>query len=237
MSRIAVVMQPHWLPYLGYFQLVAGADVFIFLDDVQFARRTWQCRNRILDAGQEVALEARVKKLPLQTPIRDIGLDDSVPWRERHLEQLRAAYAGRPGFADGMALMTAHYGREIDGSLSAMNRALIEEVSRRAGLSADFVLASDLNRGGRRSDHVVELCRAVGADLYFSPAGAADYIAEDGAFAAAGLPVVFQSFVARPYRQAHGDEFIPYMSFVDALMNVGWAGMPELVAHPRPEVP
>jgi hypothetical protein len=234
MSRVCVVMQPHWLPYLGYFQLAAASDVFIFLDDVQFARRTWQCRNRILDHGQEVFLEARVKKLPLQTPICEIELDDSVAWRAQHLEQIRAAYAGRPGFSDGMALMEAHYGREIDGHLSALNRTLIEEVSRRCGLTTEFVLASDLSCGGRRSDHVVELCRAVGADLYFSPAGARDYIAEDGAFERAGLPVAFQSFMARPYPQAHDGEFVPYMSFVDALTNVGWDGLPALVACEKP---
>ena len=234
MSRVCVVMQPHWLPYLGYFQLAAASDVFVFLDDVQFARRTWQCRNRILDQGREVFLEARVKKLPLQTPILDIQLDDSVAWRAQHLDQIRAAYAGRPGFADGMALMEAHYGRESDGSLSALNRALIEDVSRRCGLTSEFVLASDLGCGGRRSDHVVELCRAVGADLYYSPAGARDYIAEDGAFEAAGLPVAFQSFAARPYPQAHDGEFIPYMSFVDALMNVGWDGFATLIAQDKP---
>jgi hypothetical protein len=55
-KRTAAIMQPTYLPYLGYFHLIAEADVFIFLDDVQFARRSWQSRNRILGAGGEVML-------------------------------------------------------------------------------------------------------------------------------------------------------------------------------------
>ena len=60
--RTAAIMQPTWLPYLGYFQLIAAADVFVFLDDVQFARRSWQSRNRILRNGEEHLLTASVRK-------------------------------------------------------------------------------------------------------------------------------------------------------------------------------
>ncbi len=113
-----------------------------------------------------------------------------------------------------------------------------EPAARRPGSSGRplrlRLLRGFLGAAAAELHHVVELCRAVGADLYFSPAGARDYIAEDGAFEAAGLPVAFQSFAARPYPQAHEGEFVPYMSFVDALMNVGWEGLAALVAYEKP---
>ena len=69
MSRVAAIMQPTYLPYLGYFQLIAAADVLVFLDDVQFARRTWQQRNRILGAAGEVMLSVPVQKAEREAAI------------------------------------------------------------------------------------------------------------------------------------------------------------------------
>ena len=228
-SRTAAIMQPTWLPYLGYFQLIAAADVFIFLDDVQFARRSWQSRNRILNpAGEEQMLTVPVKKADRDTPIAAIEIDDSQPWRPKHLNALRHAYAARPRFAEGQAFLEEQLALHVNGRLSDLTCGLIETAAGHMGLTTPFVRASALACPGHRSDHLLALCQAVGADAYLSPTGSADYMEEDGVFAAAGFPVRFKAFDMREYPQGR-EGFTPYMGFIDALMNVGWAGMPALV--------
>jgi hypothetical protein len=227
MSRTAAIMQPTYLPYLGYFHLIAASDVFVFLDDVQFARRSWQQRNRILGAAGEVMLSVPVKKTERDAAICDIEIFDGEPWREKHLASARHAYARRPFFAEGMAFLEAELGRPT-AKLADLNCGLIEAAAGRLGLVREFVRASTLGAGGQRSEHLLAVCRAVSATGYLSPMGSADYMEEDGVFRAAGFPARFQPFVEIPYEQGRGG-FTPYMAFIDAVMNLGWAGTRALV--------
>lgn len=221
-------MQPTYLPYLGYFHLIAEVDVFVFLDDVQFARRSWQSRNRILGAGGEIMLTVPVKKHDRDTPVCGIEIADDQPWREKHLASIRHAYAGRPGAAEGLAFLEDLLRRHVDGKLADLNIDIVQAAAAELGLGATFVRASSLGAGGKRSDHLLELCRAVGAESYLSPAGSADYMEQDDVFRAAGFPARFQAFVQVDYPQRRKD-FVPYMSFVDALMNLGWSGLKDLI--------
>ncbi|WP_411286432.1 WbqC family protein [Phenylobacterium sp.] len=227
MSRKAAIMQPTYLPYLGYFHLIAQADVFVFLDDVQFARRSWQQRNRIAGAGGEVMLSVPVQKTDRDTAIRDIQVSDAEPWREKHLASVRHAYGRRPFFAEGMAFLEAHLTAPTTG-LADLNCALIRATAERLELTTEFVRSGELGVPGHRSDHLLAICRAVGATDYLSPMGSADYMEDDGVFRNAGFPARFQPFVAVAYPQGAAD-FTPYLAFIDAVMNVGWTGTKEIL--------
>jgi hypothetical protein len=231
MTRTAAIMQPTYLPYLGYFHLIAAADVFVFLDDVQFARRSWQQRNRIQAAGAEVMLSVPVQKTERDAPIRDIEVAEAEPWREKHLASIRHAYARRPHFAEGMAFLEAELGRPTT-RLADLNCGLIESAARKLGLAPQFVRAGALGAPGQRSEHLLAICRAVEATDYLSPEGSHDYMDDDGLFAAAGFPVRFQGFVEVAYPQGH-EPFTPYMAFIDAVMNLGWEGTAALIARMR----
>lgn len=223
----AAIMQPTYLPYLGYFHLIAASDVFVFLDDVQFARRSWQQRNRIFGASGEVMLTVPVQRAEREAPISDIRLCDS-PWREKHLASIRHTYGKRPFFAEGMAFLETRLGAE---TLADLNCGLIEAAARRMGLTTEFIRASTLGTDGHRSDHLLAICRAVGATDYLSPMGSHAYMEADGVFAASAFSVRFQPFVAIPYPQ--GRAFVPYMAFIDAVMNLGWEGTADLIDRMR----
>lgn len=227
-ARTAAIMQPTYLPYLGYFQLMAASDVFVFLDDVQFARRSWQSRNRILTAQGELMLTVPVKKHDRDTAIFAICIDDGQAWREKHLAAIRHAYGKRPFFAEGFDFMAEHLAREPDGALAELTCGMAQAAAKRMGLKTEFARASDLAAPGARSEHLLAICRAVGAEAYVSPVGSADYMEEDGVFAAAGFPARFQPFRSTEYPQGR-TPFTPYMGFVDALMNVGWEGLKALL--------
>ncbi|WP_296457951.1 WbqC family protein [Phenylobacterium sp.] len=222
-------MQPTYLPYLGYFHLIAASDVFVFLDDVQFARRSWQQRNRISGAAGEVMLSVPVQKADRDAAISEIRLSDAEPWREKHLAGVRHAYARRPHFAEGMAFLEEQLARPAAG-LADLNCGLIEAAAEKLGLMREFVRASTLGAPGHRSDHLLAICRAVGATDYLSPMGSHDYMQDDGVFAAAAFPARFQGFVEIPYDQGR-QPFTPYMAFLDAVMNLGWAGTAALIGR------
>ena len=225
----AAIMQPTYLPYLGYFQLMAASDVFVFLDDVQFARRSWQSRNRILTANGELMLTVPVKKHDRDTPISAIEIDDSQGWRDKHLAAMRHAYGKRPVFEEGFAFVSEQLANHRDGKLADLTCGMAVAAAQRMGLAPRFARASELGAAGARSEHLLAICQAVGASAYVSPMGSSDYMEEDGVFAAARFPARFQSFVQVDYPQGQG-EFAPFMGFVDGLMNVGWSGMRALVS-------
>jgi hypothetical protein len=229
MTVTAAIMQPTYLPYLGYFQLMAASDVFVFLDDVQFARRSWQSRNRILTANGELMLTVPVRKHDRDTAISDIEIDDSQGWRDKHLTAMRHAYGKRPGFAEGFAFVSEQLALHPGGKLADLTCGMAVAAAARMGLTPRFARASELGADGARSEHLLAICRAVEATQYVSPMGSADYMEEDGVFAAAAFPARFLAFQPASYPQG-SDAFTPFMGFVDALMNVGWSGMAALVS-------
>lgn len=224
---VCAIMQPTWLPYLGYFHLIAQADVFVFLDDVQFARRSWQQRNRILTRQGELMLTVPVKGQDRDAALSAVQVDDAQPWRAKQLNAIRHAYAARPFFAEGFAFVEAQLASP-ETHLAALNAGLIEAAAANLRLTPKFVRASALSCGGARSDHLLNICRAVGATHYLSPMGSAAYMATDGVFERSEIPVRFQSFVEIPYDQGR-TPFVPFMGFIDAVMNLGWEGTAALV--------
>ena len=234
MTTVAI-MQPTYLPYLGYFELMAQADVFVLLDDVQFERRSWQSRNRIFGAAGEVMLTVPVKKHAQDTLIRDIEIAYDQPWREKHLASVRHAYGARPHVGAVEALLNSAFSAE-PSALALLNAHLIEAAAKSVGIDTTIAKASDLGCGGKRSEHLLAICRALGATRYLSTLGSQDYLEADGVFAAAGLPVAYHSYAPTPYPQGRTD-FAPYMAFIDAVANLGWDGLAALqgTTIPPPE--
>jgi hypothetical protein len=226
-TRKVAIMQPTYLPYLGYLDLIQRAHIFVFLDDCQFDRRSWQQRNRILARHGEEMLSVPVKKRPVETEIREMEIDESQPWRRDHFVAIRRAYLGRPGFEDGWAFIQAGLKPKPGGKLADVTIGLIETAADKLGFTAERVRSSALLCGGQRSEHSLAILRKLGADLYLSPSGSREYIEADGVLATAGVPVRYLSYAPIAYPQGR-DGFTPYMGFIDALMNLGWAG---LAAH------
>ena len=223
---IVAIMQPTYLPYLGYFELIAQSDVFVLLDDVQFERRSWQSRNRIFGAAGEVTLTVPVKKHARETLIRDVEIAYDQAWTQKHLDSMAHAYRARPHGAEAFDFLAEQL-RAEPVQLAALNQAIIVEASHRLGIETRIVSASDSVFDGKRSEHLLQICRAFDATGYLSTAGSSDYLEADGVFAKAGLPVRYHSHTPRPYPQGRAD-FTPFMAFIDAVANLGWGG---LAAH------
>lgn len=219
MTTIAI-MQPTYLPWIGYFGMVDRADVFVFLDSVQFARRSWQQRNRIKSANGEQMLTVPVlSKGARDQTIADVHVDCGSRFADKHRRAIEHALGKAPYFKDhaGGLSDVLNVGHE---RLADLNIELITWISAALGISSRFVRSTQLDVQGVKAELLADICQALEADVYLSAPGSRDYIEESDAFDGRGITVRYHDYEHPTYPQLHG-AFAPYMSTIDLLFNVG----------------
>jgi len=215
------IMQPTYLPWSGYFNLISQVDRFVFLDDVQFEKQSWQTRNRILLQGQECLISVPVRKTRRNTLIREVLINNGSGWRRKHWLTLRTAYAGTPFGEEALALLEPVFNGEPPERLSEFNQAIILRIAQALSLSTTFVRASDLQCGEARSKHLIEILRKLECDEYLSPRGSAAYLEEDNFVTLSEISLLFQEFQPAPYKQFRSKDFISHLSIIDVIANIG----------------
>jgi hypothetical protein len=219
MSRRAAVMQPTYLPWLGYFDLIDQSDVFVFLDTVQFTKQSWQQRNRVKTPQGAAWLTVPVHQ-SLGQKITDVGIREPEKFRHKHWSSIVANYGRTPFWAAVSPRFKALYEQPID-KLCELNIAIIQAIADELKLTTLFVRTSELPPiEGHKADMLVNLCRYLEVDVYLSPMGARDYLTDDAAFTAAQQRLEFHVYQHPTYPQLFG-EFVPYMCALDALFNAG----------------
>lgn len=219
MTAVVCIHQPDFAPWLGFFHRLLRCDVFVVLDNVQFLRQGWHHRDKIRLGDREHWLTVPVLKTGRYTQtIAETEIDDGADWRRKHLGTLASAYGKAPHFDTVMPWLEALY-RRNDRSLMAFNMAVLAGMQEMLGLTVPTFLASRLPVSGTGSARLVSIVRAVGGDGYLTGTGARDYL-DEAAFAAAGIGVRWQRFSHPAHRQC-GEGFLPGLSTLDALFNVG----------------
>ena len=218
-ARTAVVLQPSYLPWLGYLAQVQRSDVFVIYDDVQFDKHGWRNRNRVKTAQAAQWLTVPVCTTGQLKPTnREIEIDNKQPWRKKHLATLRQSYARAPYFAQMMptfeALLEQEWHRLID-----VNVACFDAINHLLGLKREVRFSSELGIEGHGAERLVAICKKLNADCFYEGAAGRDYI-DDNLFTSAGIAIEYQNYEHPVYPQLHGD-FIPYLSVVDLLFNCG----------------
>jgi hypothetical protein len=215
-------MQPTYLPWLGYFDLMDQADAFVFLDDVQFSRQSWQQRNRIrAPQGLEWLSVPVVTSSRQGQSIREVEIVDPPAFVARHRGKLEARYRTAPHFdAFAPRLFATLEAGAADGHLAELNTRLIKMLAEQNGVRMPRLLSScEIDSGPGRVERLVTICRALGADRYLSPLGSAGYLADaEDDFRRAGIDLVFHGYAHPSYPQLHSP-FLPYASIVDLLFN------------------
>lgn len=219
-GRTVAIMQPTYLPWIGYFDMMEQCDLFLFLDCVQFDRRSWQQRNRIKTANGETWLTVPVlSKGRRDQKICDVEIERGGDFPAKHVRTLQHAYgraqARTPHLEDFSAVL-----EEPRTHLADLNVALIEHLRGAFGIATPTVRSSTLDGAGQRVERLVSLCEAVGATTYLSPRGSHGYIEEDNRFGKHGIELRYHAYEHPTYRQLHGD-FVSHMSAVDLVLNEG----------------
>lgn len=215
------IMQPTYLPWPGYFNLIAQVDIFVFLDDVQFEKRSWQSRNRVLLNSSSHWLTVPVKLNSRSQKINSVLIDEEQNWREKHRLLLNHAYARNP-FKHQITELVELICDDSLKYLADLNIELIKACAKNLCLNTTFLSASEINAGGKRSEHLLNICRKLGCTEYLSPIGSADYLKEDGLFTNSEVRLSFQNFAPKSYVQLGSSDFISHLSIVDVIANMSW---------------
>lgn len=231
---IAAIMQPTFLPWIGYFDLIDQADIFVFLDTVQFEKQSWQQRNRVrTPKGLEwLTIPVFITGRFGQT-IREVEIKaDAFP--DKQIKTLQQHYSKTPYFNDYWPELEAILLSAKEGKfLAKLNMAIICWLAGRLGISSRFVLASDLNVEDHRSERLVGILKNIGADRYLSPVGSMAYLIQDReVFSRAGIPILLHTFVHPEYTQRYAP-FEIGASAIDMLFNEGATGTAGLMRSGR----
>lgn len=219
------IMQPTYIPWLGYFDLINKSNYFVFYDDVQFVKQSWQSRNKIKAGVEEQILTVPIKKTAHFSDlfIKDVKLDNEKPWCSKHLKSIQQNYSKAKYFDEIFPQIEPVYFQNYD-SLAEFNIHMITLLSRIMGIETKFMKSSEINISkGTKEDGIIAICKFLKANNYISPKGAFSYLNNDVAerkFSANNILVYFQNFKVNTYSQ-RGKNFIPYLSSLDALFNIG----------------
>jgi hypothetical protein len=217
---IVSINQPAYLPWLGYFERIAQSDLHIVLDHVQFEKNSFTNRNkaRTKEGSTWLTVPLATKGRFGDLAIHTLEFAANDPWRKKHWATIRMNYARAPFFSRYAPAYEALYAREWTGFMP-MVRAFLEQHLRDLGISTPLRYSSELGIGGAKSELVLNLCRAVGADEYLSGAMGRNYL-DESAFTAAGLTVRYQDYAHPHYAQCQPG-FEPYMGVLDLIFNHG----------------
>lgn len=222
------ISQSNYIPWRGYFDLIASVDRFVLYDTVQFTKNDWRNRNLIkTQAGPQwlsIPVGANIHRT-----IQDVALPQT-PWRSKHWKSLVAAYAKAPFFAEVAAWLEPIYTQNADTRLSEFNARLIHAVCKYLGITTDIVFDDGSHRQEDRVLKLIEMCQRHGADTYVSAPAGRNYISAE-TFEAHGVHLEWFDYPAYPsYAQLHGP-FVGQVSVLDALFHCG--AHPEVFLHPQ----
>jgi len=222
-NRVAI-MQPYFIPYLGYYQLIAAADTFVVYDDVQYIQRGWINRNRVLIQGRAQYVTMPLVQASQNKRICDLSIDRSSPWPMKTLRTLRAAYGRAPHFTEVFPLCEAIVTNPDFGLVDFLENSLAR-LCAALGITTRFVRSSALVANAphlaatdqlRGAERILAICKHLDATSYLNPIGGTElYSSAD--FLREGIDLQFLKSTPAEYRQ-HGAAHVPALSIVDVLM-------------------
>jgi hypothetical protein len=213
---IATVHQPMFLQYLGLFRKALLSDIFIVYDTAQYSKNDWHNRNKIKTAHGPAWLS-----VPVSYHLGDsfrVAQPNGMQFIESHLSIIKQAYSTTPHFKEIFPVIEAAY-RKSFSSLAEFNWNLQEAIFKLLEINPKIYFSSDLNVSVKATKALVEMCTLVGADTYI--AGLDASYMDLALFKSAGITVKTNDFIARPYPQQGNDVFMPNLSVIDALFNIG----------------
>ena len=235
---LVAIHQPNFLPWLGYFDRMVYADLFVLLDHVQFERRNYQNRTQIRIEDEARWLTVPVVQLSQKERIIEKRVDNPEGegnrwWGPNAFQTLRYAYRKAPHFelyAPRLReILETRWDRLVD-----LNVATLEFVREALEIRTPMLRSSTLPVEGARSGLLLDICRKVGASAFLGGMGGSRGYLDNEAFAAARMGVVWQDFRHPQYEQGGTAPFIKGLSALDVLFNCGPAAR-EIVWQPKVE--
>lgn len=227
---IVTIHQPEHLPWLGFFNKMSTAEKFVVLDNVQFRKNYFQNRNKVKgsNGAQWIGVPVETKG-HMDTNICDIRIANEAnpKWREKYLKTIEYGYKKHPYFNEYYPFFEQLLSEEHE-SLCDFNMRIIKHFADLLEIKTEFIMASDLDVDGAKTDLILDICKKLNASTYVAGPSGRDYL-NVADFTNSGIEVVYNDFVHPEYVQYKGKEFMPYLSVLDLFMNVGSEKAQEIV--------
>ena len=208
------IMQPYFMPYIGYWQRIKAVDKHVIYDDVNYIKNGWMNHNRILLNG-----EVRYFNVPLQgaSPnklINEVGVNNNPVLQGKMLKTLEQAYKKSPYMNEAMECLHPII-TNASTNLAEYLAFEIRHICNYLGIETELVMSSSLDKDNslRAQDKVIEICKKMGADEYYNASSGEELYSRD-AFAAEGLKLTFIRDRGSVVYQQRSKEFIPALSIL-----------------------
>jgi hypothetical protein len=214
-----MLLQPGYLPWIGFFGQIYKSDIFVVYDDAQYTKQDWRNRNRIKNSeGREAYITVPVKRSPTGTLIKDMRIAYEQDWVGKHLNMLKSNYSKAPYFSDYFGVIYDILIKKYSFILG-LDMELILLFMEILGLERKVFYSSQLKTPVRGKDRLLAVCKELKAThCYNGKAGEKLYSVDE--FLGNDVTLEFQDFRCPKYPQA-GERFIPNLSIVDLLFNCG----------------
>ena len=213
------VSQSNYIPWKGYFDLIATVDEFILYDDVQYTKNDWRNRNKIRTNEGWTWLTVPVQQKNLYTQLlKDTRIDNSTNWSKKHRAAIRFNYSNAPFFENYYPYFDSVYQKRWEFLLDLCyeTTGYLKEVLK---ITTQTFKSSTISVEGVKADRILNLCQKMGATHYLTGGLAHDYLSGDN-FSQNGVELEYQEYDHPRYSQQYSG-FIPNMSLVDLLFNAG----------------
>lgn len=213
--RLAI-MQPYFMPYIGYFQLIAAVDTFIVYDNIKYTKKGWINRNRMLQNGKDVMFSLPLKSGSdsLEVCERELAADFN---RDKLLNQIKSAYRQASYFEQTFPLVEQIVRYEEANLFRFLHHAIVKTCEH-LGITTEIRISSGIaiDHDLKSQDKVLALCEAVGASTYVNTIGGVELYAKE-TFREQGIELKFIQSKPFEYTQ-FGDSFVPWLSIIDVMM-------------------
>lgn len=212
------ICQPHYIPWIGYFEMIDRVDLFVFLDDVDYIKREWKNRNKI--RGDIKSTKTKWLSIPIEkdhqrhTPIHVARIADT-PWRQKHLDSFQHVYRKTRHFDNAYGILREGLNEPAE-SLGQFNQALVIRIAEYLGITTTFTQSSTLQTQGKKTDRLISIAEAVDASAYIANNGSSDYLEVD-AFHRNGIDCSYQDYEHPEYFQWHENQRLPFLSHLSVL--------------------
>lgn len=208
------IMQPYFIPYIGYWQLIKAVDKFVIYDDVNFIKGGWINRNNILLNNQRFLINLLLSGASSNKLINEIEVQEN---QTKLIKTIESTYKKAPMFDESFPLFLQIMNFKSINLANFLGNSLME-IARYMDIKTKFIYSSDIEKDNSRKgqDKILHICKLLGAKQYINVIGGQElYKKED--FATVGIKLNFIKSELTPYKQFNND-FIGGLSILDLMM-------------------
>ena len=216
MTKLAV-MQPYWFPYIGYYQLLYSVDKFVFLDDVNFIKKGWINRNRIISSGEEKLITIPLVKASQNRKIKDIDVVAGEQWKNKIIKLLSHSYAKSRYFDQVIDLVIKSIDYEGSSISGFATSSILSVIDYLGGCDVEISYSSEQeNSDLKGQNRILSICKNGRCSTYINALSGMDlYTKQD--FLMNDIDLLFLHPKIQEYRQ-NSSVFLPGLSIIDVLM-------------------